>query len=262
MMRWLLLFLVGCGRLGFEGEPSDASSTMIDARSCTPVGHDEDGDGVDDACDGCPHLSGDQLDSDGDGVGDACDPNPTVARDHIVFFDPFTSERPEWVYNQNAAPHSIVNDNLVVDSTQGMLLTGALAPQSLAEDVYILGGHISSGTTGQRQITTVLYSATAGYYYCEINGDNTGTAFFNATYTPDDVNFFVAAGADATGPIENREFRLELHGTPTTFGCVTTWPATMQTLSASRPPIAPVGFNYAIQRVVVELHYFVQIHSD
>src|SRR5690348_6260060 len=48
-----------------------------DAR-CTPIGHDEDGDGIDDACDRCPYiasLTGDP-DSDGDGVGDDCDPHP------------------------------------------------------------------------------------------------------------------------------------------------------------------------------------------
>lgn len=258
----LLVLLAGCGRLAFDSSQDAAVVAGDDAKQCVPVGHDEDGDTVDDACDVCPHLPGPQVDGDGDGVGDACDPNPMEARDHIVFFDPFTSERPEWQHNVNSAPHSIMNDSLVVDATGGMLLTGALEPQVLAEDVYILGGHIRTGATGQRQITTVLYNATSGYYYCEINGDDTPTAFFNATYTPDDVNFFVASGSDAVGPIENGDFRLELHGSPTTFGCVTTWPATTQSLSASRPPIAPAGFNYAIQGLVVELHYFVQIHSD
>jgi hypothetical protein len=260
-MRWLLLFLlVGCGRFGFEGASSDAGTG--DARTCVPVGHDEDGDTVDDACDVCPHLAGPQIDGDGDGVGDACDPNPTEPRDRIVFFDAYTTERPEWLYNANPAAHAVMNDSLVVDATQDMLLTGALEPQTLADDVYILGGHIRGGATGQRQITTVLYNATSGYYYCELNGDDTPTAFFNATYTPDDVNFFVATGTDAVGPIENGDFRLELHASPTMYGCVTTWPATMQSISASRPPIEPAGFNYAIQRLQVDLHYFVQIHSD
>src|SRR2546430_4558295 len=64
---------------------------------CVAVGHDEDGDGIDDACDGCPHLADpDQLDGDGDGVGDACDPQPTVAREQVMDFDPFTVLRLDW----------------------------------------------------------------------------------------------------------------------------------------------------------------------
>jgi len=64
--------LAGCGRIGFD--------------PLVPIGHDEDGDGVADVDDVCPHLAGSQLDRDGDRVGDDCDPNPTVARDMIAVF--------------------------------------------------------------------------------------------------------------------------------------------------------------------------------
>src|SRR5262249_31671169 len=75
------------------------SDAIVDAvaATCTPVGHDEDGDGIDDACDPCPHdAAGGMADADGDGVGDACDPEPAIPRQKILFFDPFTSVRPEW----------------------------------------------------------------------------------------------------------------------------------------------------------------------
>lgn len=71
MRAWLML-LVGCGRVGFDA---------------TCVGHDEDGDGIADACDVCPHVPDPgQLDSDGDGVGDACDPEPLVPRQRLELF--------------------------------------------------------------------------------------------------------------------------------------------------------------------------------
>jgi hypothetical protein len=68
--------LGACGRLDFEARAIDALA-----------GHDEDGDGVPDSIDVCPHIPDPaQLDSDGDGIGDACDPEPDNPRQHLVLF--------------------------------------------------------------------------------------------------------------------------------------------------------------------------------
>lgn len=56
------------------------------------IGHDEDGDGVPDELDDCPHVPGPQLDSDGDGVGDACDPEPSMPRQHRALFAAMTPD--------------------------------------------------------------------------------------------------------------------------------------------------------------------------
>ncbi len=66
--------------------PPDVSLVCL-----APSGHDEDHDGVDDACDNCPHVAQTTFsDDDTDGVGDACDPNPD-RKDTQIAFLPMTS---------------------------------------------------------------------------------------------------------------------------------------------------------------------------
>ena len=94
---WLVL--AGCrwnfGQSDADAPPAD--DVGADTPVCASAVHDEDNDGIDDACDPCPHLFGSAGDADRDGVGDACDPQPDLARQRIAFFDSFTAARGEWV---------------------------------------------------------------------------------------------------------------------------------------------------------------------
>jgi hypothetical protein len=95
-VRVLVLAVVAaCGRVGFDASPATSDGTTIDARPVNNgdagamAGHDEDGDGLDDVVDPCPHVAGNADDSDGDGVGNGCDPG--LGEHAIVLFDAMTN---------------------------------------------------------------------------------------------------------------------------------------------------------------------------
>jgi hypothetical protein len=71
----------------------------VHAQVCpSPIGHDEDGDRIDDACDRCPMIANaSDPDGDGDGVGEACDPDPARACEERLMFDGFGLHRPALV---------------------------------------------------------------------------------------------------------------------------------------------------------------------
>ena len=71
-----------------DAAPDAPPDSPLDAAGCVdPVHHDEDADGVFDACDNCPHVAQTSFDdTDGDGVGDLCDPDPGRRDTQIVFY--------------------------------------------------------------------------------------------------------------------------------------------------------------------------------
>lgn len=68
--------------------PDAAPDAPFDAAACVdPTHHDEDGDGVEDGCDNCPHVAQTSFDDDDqDGVGDGCDPDPGRRDTQLQFF--------------------------------------------------------------------------------------------------------------------------------------------------------------------------------
>ncbi len=82
-----ILMAGGCGRLGFNAPSTDddaaAFTDAVQADSSSDsrfaIGHDEDGDGLPDFVDNCPHIANvTQANVDNDQVGDACDSFPAT----------------------------------------------------------------------------------------------------------------------------------------------------------------------------------------
>lgn len=104
-----------------------------DASPCGPNGHDEDADGIPDACDDCPVDSDPgQDDQDSDSVGDACDPAPGTPGDTILFFSAFTGST-GYVFNGNLTQTS---DAIQLRGTTTVTVNGDLAPTRVRAGVH------------------------------------------------------------------------------------------------------------------------------
>lgn len=252
----LALACAGCGRFGFD--PLERDAAVV----CTPVGHDEDADGIDDACDLCPYVADlDQPDLDGDRVGDGCDPHPGEPRDRFVMFDPFVADRPEWEYA--GLPHSYANDQLVADSRPTQFRVDLATPPTT--DTYTLGVHVAEGNpSGQRQLVLIALAANGlDYFYCELDGDETVTASWQQTVKRVNAPFTSPIFVPATGPIAARDVEITLTLDPTTWICRTTWPAATAILTGVPPAgIVPARFRIGLIGIRAELSYFAWIHSD
>ena len=230
--RILLVTAAGCGRLAFDAPASDAAA---DARVCAaPVGHDEDGDGVDDACDGCPHLVDDQRDRDGDGVGDACDPEPTVGRQSIAMFDPLIAPNARWTL-----------DNATIDAT-GLHMTGttgyANAQMTLGttSDVMIVGVRASGAPASSYHVQISAGLDSTQYFYCERYA-NAVSELIQLTYTLDGNNY-LHDGSDSFGSaLINGSGTIALAINGDGVGCAVAWNGQSLSVGGSRHAI-PVSF--------------------
>jgi hypothetical protein len=175
MSRWLVVLglLAGCHKLldlEHVDDPARDDSGGLDdslegdaAKSCVPVGFDEDADGYDDACDRCPTVNSTvataDLDSDGDGLPDDCDPSD-MTQDEILRF---------WSFANPADMSSLTITGGVYDNTgHAALLLGATG--SLLTKVRYVPSRIEVRVSGgsATAATGKLTVGLPGIVACEI----------------------------------------------------------------------------------------------
>ena len=250
---WLLVALGGCGRLAFEPTPliaGDAGSG--DTSGCAEISHDEDSDGVDDACDVCPQLADDGADSDGDLVGDACDLAAT--QQQRTFFDPFTSARDEWQFDMRSA---FLGDSVTLPGTLGgvgMQIFGAPG-----RAVFEVGGRTMNGTANRQIAIHMAETTSMATVYCEMYG-TAGNVSLNITHTLDGATFNTLGMTPVAGSLDNVTVRLVYEYTPPGLRC-TAWLSGVRYEVQGTDPggVTPDKVGVATFDLDLEAEYFVRL---
>lgn len=254
----VLVLLIGCGRLEFATQRPDALGG--DAPTCS--GHDEDGDGVPDACDDCPHVANPgQEDGDGDGVGDVCDPQPGLPREHIAVFETFAADNGDWDFG--GATTVFANDGVRIDAVSSNAEVGLRVGGVPGKDTYTLGGHVNATNGDSHQITLLALESGMTFYYCELQGAPS-LAKLAETYTYDNATYNVV---EAT-PIEAFDtggfvLQLEQIARPE-ITCAAVWNGTPATVTSGAVPadIVPESIAFGFNGVDATLDYFIDIRTD
>jgi hypothetical protein len=224
--------------------------------------HDEDGDLIGDVCDPCPHLAGNAADGDGDGVGDACDPQPSIAKQHIKFFDPLTTAKPEWSLFGGA---SRVGETIRFNGTT----SGADLNVANGETRFVIGGTIAAiGSSLPHQVSVSFgESVSSVYHYVEFweNSTTQGSVAVskanNGTYTTlTQVNYTapMPTGAwsmqvDSSVAAQTIRLAAKLGGTP--------YAPALASTSTSPSLTTGTSFSFYFQNVDVRLDYVVVIET-
>jgi hypothetical protein len=247
-MRWLvLLVLSGCGRLDFEPRTIDALT-----------GHDEDGDGVPDAIDRCPHVAGDNADTDNDGVGDLCDPNPTIASEHYALFA--TMQAGDVPFDPNSK--LVQGDDEI---TWTGTTTGLGFPQPLGTVRVELGFEIR-GLVGdmQHQVAAGVETGSTPYYFVELN-ENAGGATRAFAIVRYDGAYTTVGGATHSGMHPGRgHLRFDaVLGTDAKFRAQGGWDGELYDVEGLTPGYTGGSYmRVALNGLDIALRYFVIIESN
>jgi len=245
----LLFALAACGRLDFAERTFDAASDTV-------TGHDEDGDGIPDSLDPCPHVAGTTLDTDSDGVGDDCDPNPTTPSEHWVLF---ATMQPGDVGFDDSSMFLQEADSLRSTNIAAPYVTLPLGKVriDMGWEVHAVVG------TGQHQVALGVDedAGVTDYYFAELN-DNMG--FHDAAIVQYDTMTFMYTQID---PMDPGPFHAGVGLTrldcDTTHHLLTGWTGQMYTMTAATPSYqGGKGIRFALNGIDVSIDYLAVIATN
>ena len=168
------------------------------------MGHDEDGDGIPDKIDLCPHVASmSNADGDGDGVGDVCDPEPTINRQSWLLFEPMTSPTSLTIGNGgwtlNADDYSFVDE---ANPAQ-------LFYQGTIKDIDAwIGFDIEALGTGGLQAAIITNGTMVPYWYGELFDGGSGARISITEYDGTNYTARTQTPVAATFPLGPNELYL------------------------------------------------------
>lgn len=251
-----------CGRVSFDAQlDAQLDAHMADADLLAL--HDEDGDGINDRDDLCPHIAdSDQADNDGDRVGNACDPLTDAALERIVFFDPMLEPSSAWEFRLGTPTYT--GEAVTADLRNGelfMTLTG-LTPD---KDHFVVGGSFGAvSPTNARQLYIAAAETDLEFTYCEVY-ETMAVDKWGLVWTPDYNLFYTEAAGALSQPLENQAIRMSLQHVPQTseLKCETTFPVDMPMLTAPvSSAITPTKYMLYAMGVELRIDYVIVIRTD
>jgi hypothetical protein len=250
-----LLAVTACGRIAFDERhvPGDAAADMM-----LSLDHDEDGDGLPDATDPCPHVPGDATDTDGDGVGDDCDVDAGTPDQHWLLFstlqpgdEPF-DDITGFVQEADALRG-------VADEFPGIAIAITNARIDVGWEIHALTG------AGQHQISFGFddsMGANSEYYFIELNED--GPTRDAAIVSYDSVAGYQRLAEQDPGALHAGTGYNRVDVDPAgTFARIGWLPSQFYELGAPAPGYAHADrINFSLHGVDVSLRYVAIIASD
>jgi hypothetical protein len=246
----VLLALAACGRVDFAERTLDAAADGVVA-----TGHDEDGDGIPDSQDPCPHVAGTTLDSDNDGVGDDCDPNPTTPTEHWVKFA--TMQTGDIAFDDiSGFVQEADSIRAPSDAAPYITLPVTKVRIDMGWTVHAVVG------TGQHQVAFGVdeNTGTPEYYFAELNQAIGGT-HDAAIYQYDSSGYTLLDGIDP-GAFHAGDGLMRMD-CDTTHHLFTGWTGQMYTVTAATPAYAGgKGIRFAFNGIDVSINYLAIIATN